>query len=76
MKRRRVFLAPIETPTWKDFFRRVGGAMALVAAVILASREFLPGYESVAVVVVCTGLIALAGVQEWRHGKAQRDRRK
>jgi hypothetical protein len=75
MKRRRFLLGRIENPTWKDYFRRVGGAMAFVAAAILASREFLPGYEGVAVVVVCIGLIAFVGAQEWRQGKARRERR-
>jgi hypothetical protein len=49
--------------------------MALLAAVILASREFLPGYEGVVVLFVCIGLIAFVGVQEWRQGKARRERR-
>jgi hypothetical protein len=75
MKRRRILLGRIENPTWKDFFKRVGGAMVLVAAVVLASRKFLPGYEGVVVLFVCIGLVALLGVQDWRQGKARRERR-
>ena len=76
MKRRRLFLGPIANPTWWDFLRRVGGALTLVAAVILVARELAPGYVGIAVLVVCTGLVALAAVQEWRQVKARRERRK
>ena len=75
MKRRRILLGRIENPTWSDYFKRVGGAAAVVAGVILTSREFLPGYEGVAVIVVCIGIIAFVGVQEWRQGKPRRERR-
>ena len=75
MKRRRILLGKIEKPTWPDYFKRVGGAMAVVAGVILASREFFPGYEGVAVIAVCIGLIAFVGVQEWRQAKPQREQR-
>ena len=76
MKRQRFFLGPIENPTWKDFVVRVGGALGVIVAVILASRAYFPGYEAIAAVVVSVGLTAFVGVQEWRQQKARREERK
>ena len=76
MKRQRFFLGPIKDPTWKDFVVRVGGALVLIAAVILASREFFPAYQGIALIVVSVGIVVFAGVQDWRQKKARRAERK
>jgi hypothetical protein len=73
MKRKRFFMGPVKNPTWKDFVVRVGGASAVVAAGILASREFMPGYEGITAIVISVALIAFVGVQEWRQQKARRE---
>jgi hypothetical protein len=75
MKRQRFFLGPIENPTWKDFIIRVGGALALIAVVILASRQFIPGHEGIAAMIVSLGLVAFLGVQAWRQKRSRREER-
>jgi hypothetical protein len=76
MSRKRLILGPITRPTWKDYFKRVGGAMALVVVTILLARVFLPDYVGVAVIVVCAALIAFASIQEWRSRNETHERRK
>lgn len=63
----RLFLGPIKNPTWKDFFIRVGGALAVIVVVIFGAQEFVPGHEGIAVIVASLVLIAFVGVQEVRH---------
>ena len=62
----RLFLGPIKNPTWKDFFIRVGGALALIVVVILAAQAFIP--ESQGITVVSAVLIAFVAIQEIRTG--------
>ena len=75
MKRHRLFLGPVENPTWKDFVLRVGGALIAITVVILVSREVIPGHEGTAVIAVSVALIAFVGVQEWRQKRARREER-
>ncbi len=63
----RLFLGPIKNPTWRDFFIRVGGALAVIVVVIFGAKEFIPGHEGIAVIVASLVLIAFVGVQEVRH---------
>lgn len=63
----RLFLGPIKNPTWKDFFIRVGGALAVIVVVIFSAQEFSPGHEGIAVIVASLVLIAFVGIQEVRH---------
>jgi hypothetical protein len=63
----RLFLGPIKNPTWKDFFIRVGGVLAVIVVVIFAAQEFIPGREGIAIIVASLVLIAFVGIQEVRH---------
>ena len=63
----RLFLSPIKNPTWKDFFIRVGGALALIVVVIVAAQAFIPESQGIAVIVVSAVLIAFVAIQEVRH---------
>lgn len=72
MKRQRFFLGRVGNPTWKDFIIRVGGASAVLATVVVASREFIPGHVGIAVIVASVMLIAFVVLQEWRQQKARR----
>lgn len=68
----RLFLGPIKNPTWKDFFIRVGSALALVVVVILAAQAFIPESQGIAVIVVSALLIAFVAIQEVRHKRRQK----
>lgn len=68
----RLFLGPIKNPTWKDFFIRVGGALALIVVVILAVQAFIPESQGIAVIVVSAVLIAFVAIQEVRHNRRQK----
>jgi len=68
----RLFLAPIKNPTWKDFFIRVGGALALIVVAILAAQAFMPESQGIAVIVVSAALIAFVAVQEVRHNRLRK----
>ncbi len=68
----RLFLGPIKNPTWKDFFIRVGGALALIVLVILAAQAFIPESQGIAVIVVSAVLIAFVAIQEVRHSRRRK----
>jgi hypothetical protein len=68
----RLFLGPIKNPTWKDFFIRVGGALALIVVVILAAQALIPESQGIAVIVVSAALIAFVAIQEVRHNRRRK----
>lgn len=68
----RIFLGPVKNPTWKDFFIRVGGALALIIAVNIAAQAFIPGSQGIAVIVASTVVIAFVAIQEVRHNRRRK----
>lgn len=68
----RLFLGPIKNPTWKDFFIRVGGALALIVVVILVAQAFIPESQGIAVIVASAALIAFVAMQELRHHRRRK----
>ena len=68
----RLFLGPIKNPTWKDFFIRLGGALALIVVVILAAQAFIPESQGITVIVVSAVLIAFVAIQEIRHNRSRK----
>jgi hypothetical protein len=72
----RYFLGPIKNPTWKDFFVRVGGATAVIVAAILVTKLFFPGHEATALVSTALGLVALVAIQQIRHDRNKKAKRR
>ncbi|MCQ9374936.1 hypothetical protein NMQ14_11825 [Methyloversatilis sp. XJ19-13] len=68
----RLLLGPIKNPTWKDFFIRVGGALAFIVVVILVAQAFIPESQGIAVIVVSAALIAFGAIQEVRHKRRRK----
>ena len=68
----RLFLGPIKNPTWKDFFIRVGGALALIVVVIFAAQEFIYESQGIAVIAVSAVLVVFVSIQEVRHNRRRK----
>ncbi len=59
----------MSNPTWKDFFVRVGGVLALLAVTILVTGALFPGHEGAVVIVVAAVLVVVAALRSSKIGE-------
>jgi hypothetical protein len=61
----------MSTPKWRLFLVRVGGVLLFFAVAILIAREYFPGYEAMAVVIVATLVVGSQVIHQLLRRRGQ-----